>query len=110
MFLVQNLFGPRTKCVKKNNHKDVEDYCWYLPVMFTKANLIRNGVPSLVAFIILYFLGDTYVLPAVFSATDSGNVNLLIWLAIDAVMLLSTFYGTRWALFKFGLIDNWLSK
>ena len=78
--------------------------------MFTKANLIRNGVPSLVAFVILYFLGDTYVLPAVFSATDSGNMNLLMWLAIDAVMLLSTFYGTRWVLFKFGLIDSWLKK
>ena len=109
MFFVQNLFGTRTKCVKKNNHKDVEDYWWYLPVMFTKSNLIRNGVPSLVAFIILYFLGDTYVLPAVFSATDSGNVNLFIWLAVDLAMLLSTFYGTRWALFKFGFIDNWLS-
>jgi len=78
--------------------------------MFTKSNLIRNGVPSLVAFVILYFLGDSYVLPAVFSATDSGNMNLFIWLAIDAVMLLSTFYGTRWTLFKFGLIDNWPSK
>ena len=78
--------------------------------MFTKENLIRNGVPSLVAFIILYFLGDRYVLPAVFSATDSGNVNLLLWLAVDAAMLLLTFYGTRWALFKFGLIDNWLIK
>ena len=78
--------------------------------MFTKSNLIRNGVPSLVAFVILYFLGDTYVLPAVFSATDSGNMNLLMWLAIDAVMLLSTFYVTRWALFKFGFIDNWLGK
>ena len=109
MFLVQNLFGTKTKCVKENNHKDVEDYWWYLPDMFTKANLIRNGVPSLVAFIILYFLGDTYVLPAVFSATDSGNVNLFIWLAVDLAMLLSTFYGTRWALFKFGFIDNWLS-
>ena len=78
--------------------------------MFTKSNLIRNGVPSLVAFVILYFLGDTYVLPAVFSATDSGNMNLLMWLAIDAVMLLSTFYGTRWVLFKFCLIDSWLKK
>ena len=78
--------------------------------MFTKSNLIKNGVPSLVAFIILYFFGDRYVLPAVFSATDSGNMNLLIWLAIDAAMLLSTFYGTRWALFKFGFIDNWLGK
>ena len=77
--------------------------------MFTKENLIRNGVPSLVAFVILYFLGDRYVLPAVFSATDSGNLNIL-WLAVDAAMLLPTFYGTRWALFKFGLIDNWLSK
>ena len=55
--------------------------------MFTKANLIRNGVPSLVAFVILYLLGDSFVLPAVFSATDSGNVNLLIWLAVDAAML-----------------------
>ena len=78
--------------------------------MFTKANLIRNGVPSLVAFIILYLLGDRFVLPAVFSATDSGNMNLLIWLAVDAAMLLPTFYGTRWALFKFGFIDNWLGK
>ena len=78
--------------------------------MFNKANLIRNGVPSLVAFIILYFVGDRYVLPAVFSATDSGNVNLLIWLAVDAAMLLAAFYGTRWALFKFGLLDKWLIK
>ena len=78
--------------------------------MFTKANLIRNGVPLLVAFVILYFLGDRYVLPAVFGATASGNVNLLIWLAVDAAMLLATFFGTRWALFKFGLIDKWLSK
>ena len=76
--------------------------------MFTNENLIRNGVPSLVAFIILYFLGDRYVLPAVFGATESGNVNLVIWLAVDAAMLLTTFYGTRWALFKFGLIDSWL--
>ena len=78
--------------------------------MFTKENLIRNGVPSLVAFIILYFLGERYVLLAVFSTTDSDNVNLLSWLAVDAAILLPTFYGTRWALFKFGLIDNWLSK
>ena len=78
--------------------------------MFTKEYIIRNGIPSLVAFVILYFLGDRYVLPAVFSATDSGNVNLLIWLAVDAAMLLAAFYVTRWALFKFGLIDNWLSK
>ena len=78
--------------------------------MFTKENLIRNGVPLLVAFIIIYLLGDRFVLPAVFSATDSGNVNLLIWLVVDAAMLLTTFYGTRWALFKFGLIDNWISE
>lgn len=78
--------------------------------MFSKPNLLRNGVPLLVAFIILYFLGDRYVLPAVFGATDSGNVNLLIWLAVDAAMLLTTFYGARWALFRFGLIDNWLGK
>ena len=78
--------------------------------MFTKANLIRNGVPSLVAFLILFFVGDRYVLPAVFSATDSGNLNLLIWLVVDAAMLLPTFFGTRWVLFKFGLLDNWQSK
>ena len=76
--------------------------------MFTRANLMRNGVPLLVAFIVLYFLGDRYVLPAVFGATESGNVNLLIWLAVDAAMLFTTFYGTRWALFKLGLIDSWL--
>ena len=78
--------------------------------MFTKANLIRNGVPSLVSFLILFFVGDRYVLPAVFSATDSGNLNLLIWLVVDAAMLLPTFFGTRWVLFKFGLLDNWRSK
>ena len=78
--------------------------------MFTKANLIRNGVPSLVAFLILFFIGDRYVLPAVFSATDSGNLNLLIWLVVDAAMLLPTFFGTRWILFKIGLLDNWRSK
>ena len=78
--------------------------------MFTKANLIRNGVPSLVAFLILFFVGDRYVLPAVFSATNSGNLNLLIWLVVDAAMLLPTFFGTRWVLFKFGLLDNWRSK
>ena len=78
--------------------------------MFTKANLIRNGVPSLVAFLILFFIGDRYVLPAVFSATDSGNLNLLIWLVVDASMLLPTFFGTRWVLFRFGLLDNWRSK
>ena len=78
--------------------------------MFTKANLIRNGVPSLVAFLILFFVGDRYVLPAVFSATDSGNLNLLIWLVVDAAMLLPTFFGTRWVLFRFGLLDNWRSK
>ena len=59
--------------------------------MFTKANLIRNGVPSLVAFLILFFIGDRYVLPAVFSATNSGNLNLLLWLVVDAAMLLPTF-------------------
>ena len=78
--------------------------------MFTKANLIRNGVPTLVAFLILFFVGDRYVLPAVFSATDSGNLNLLIWLVVDAAMLLPTFFGTRWVLFKFSLLDNWRSK
>ena len=78
--------------------------------MFTKANLIRNGVPSLVAFLILFFVGDRYVLPAVFSATNSGNLNLLIWLVVDAAMLLPTFFGTRWVLFRFGLLDNWRSK
>ena len=67
-------------------------------------------MPLLIAFKIIYFFGNRYVLPAVFSATDSGNVNLLLWLAVDAAMLLPTFYGTRWALFKFGLIDNWRSK
>ena len=76
--------------------------------MFTKEYIIRNGIPSLVAFVILYFLGDRYVLSAVFSATDNGNVNLLIWLVVDAAMLLVTFYGTRWVLFKIGLLNNWL--
>ena len=76
--------------------------------MFTKEYMIRNGIPSLVAFVILYFLGDRYVLPAVFSATSNGNVNLLIWLVVDAAMLLVTFYGTRWVLFKIGLLNKWL--
>ena len=76
--------------------------------MFTKAYIIRNGIPSLVAFVILCFLGDRYVLTAVFSATDNGNVNLLIWLVVDAAMFLVAFYGTRWGLFKIGLLNNWL--
>ena len=67
-------------------------------------------MPLLIAFKIFHFFGNRYVLPAVFNVTHSGNATLLIWLAIDAAMLLSIFYGTRWALFKFGLIDNWLSK
>ena len=58
--------------------------------MFTKSNLIRNGVPSLVAFVILYLCDSMCFL--LFSATDSIIVNLLIWLAIDAAMLLSIFY------------------
>ena len=59
--------------------------------MFTKAHLIRNDVPSFVAFIILYFLGDRCVLPPIFINTDGGNLNLLILLAVDAAVFLPTF-------------------
>ena len=78
--------------------------------MLTKANLVRNEVPLLVAFVIFYFSGDSYLLSAVFNATESGNMNLLIWLAVDATMLLATFYGTRRALFQLGLLDKCPSK
>ena len=78
--------------------------------MLTKVNLVRNGIPTIVAFIILFFAGDMYVLPTVFRITDSGNVNLVIWIAVDATMLFLTFYGTRWVLFKLGWIKNWLGK
>lgn len=46
--------------------------------MFNKAHLIRTDVPSFVAFLILYFLGDRCVLPPIFINTDGGNLNLLI--------------------------------
>ena len=68
--------------------------------MFSKTNIIKNGVPTLVAFLFLWFVGDWSVLPSDFKATDNGNLNLVIWIVVDAIMLFSLFYGTRWVFFK----------
>ena len=78
--------------------------------MFSKTNIIKNGVPTSVAFLFLWFVGDWFVLPSVFKATDNGNLNLVIWIVVDAIMLFSLFYGTRWVLFKMGLIERWQGK
>ena len=78
--------------------------------MFSKTNIIKNGVPTLVAFLFLWFVGDWFVLLSVFKATDNGNLNLAIWIVVDAIMLFSVFYGTRWVLFKMGLIERWQGK
>ena len=74
--------------------------------MLTKSNLTGIGAPSLFAFIILYCICDKYVPPVVFSVTDSGNFSLPICPAVDATMLLSTFYGTRWLLVKLDSIER----
>ena len=75
-----------------------------------KKYLFGTGIPILAAFLFMTFVGDKFVLPFIFDATDSGNFNLLIWIIVDAIMLFSIFLATRYILFVLGLIDTWRGK
>ena len=75
-----------------------------------KGYILRNGIPILVAFLFMMLIGDSFILPFIFQATDNGNLNLFVWIIIDAVMLFSIFFATRYILYIFGLIDNWRGK
>ena len=101
----RKFFGADTKCCTKNYRLLVSS-----ANHVHKSEFNKKWSTFISCFYNTLFLGDRYLLPVVFGATDSGNVNLLIWLAVDTAMLLATFYGTRWALFKCGLIDSWLKN
>ena len=75
-----------------------------------KDYILRNGIPILVAFLFMIFIGDSFILPFVFQATDNGNLNLFVWIIIDTVMLFSIFFATRYILYIFGFIDTWRGK
>lgn len=75
-----------------------------------KDYILRNGIPVLVAFLFMTLVGDNFILPLIFHATDNGNFNLFVWIIIDAVMLFSIFFATRYILYIFGLIDTWRGK
>ncbi len=75
-----------------------------------KKHILRNGIPILVALLLMTFVGDRFILPFIFKATDSGNFNLLVWIIVDAMMLFSIFFATRYILFMLGLIDTWRGK
>ena len=75
-----------------------------------KDYILRNGIPILVAFLFMTLIGDGFILPFIFQATDNGNLNLFVWIITDAVMLFSIFFATRYILYIFGLIDNWRGK
>ena len=72
--------------------------------------MLRNGIPILVAFLFMTVIGDRFILPFIFHVTDNGNFNLFVWIIIDAVMLFSLFFATRYILYVFGLIDTWRGK
>ena len=75
-----------------------------------KDYMLRNGIPILVAFLFMTVIGDRFILPFIFHVTDNGNFNLFAWIIIDAVMLFSLFFATRYILYVFGLIDTWRGK
>ena len=60
--------------------------------MFSKTKFYRRGIPTFIAFLFLWFVGDPIILPFVFGITDSGNINLLIWILVDAIMFFTMFY------------------
>ena len=72
-----------------------------------KDYILRNAIPILC---ISVLIGDSFILPFIFQATDNGNLNLFVWIITDAVMLFSIFFATRYILYIFGLIDNWRGK
>ena len=75
-----------------------------------KKYILRDGIPFLVAFLFMTFVVDSIILPFVFNATDNGNINLLVWVIVDAIFLFSIFFTTRYILFILGLIDTWRGK
>ena len=77
---------------------------------YFKKYILRNGIPILVAFLFMTFVVDNIILPFIFNATDNGNFNLLVWIIIDAIMLFSIFFATRYILFIMGFIDTWRGK
>ncbi len=75
--------------------------------MFSKTKFYRRGIPTFIAFIFLWFVGDPIILPYVFGITDSGNINLLIWILVDAIIIFFTmFFLTRQVLFRKGIIEK----
>ena len=78
--------------------------------MFSKTKFYRRGIPTFIAFLFLWFVGDPIMLPYVFGITDSGNINLLIWILVAAIMFLTMFFLTRQVLLKTGLIEKFKSK
>ena len=75
-----------------------------------KKYFLRNGIPIFVAFLFMTFVVDSFILPFIFNATDSGNFNLIVWIIIDTIILFSIFFATRYILFILGLIDTWRGK
>ena len=78
--------------------------------MFSKTRFYRRGIPTFIAFIFLWFVGDPIILPYVFGFTESGNINLLIWILVDAIMFFTIFFLTRLVLFRMGIIEKFKSK
>ena len=75
--------------------------------MFSKKKFYRRGIPTFIAFIFLWFVGDPIILPYVFEITDSGNINLLIWILVDAIIIFFTmFFLTRQVLFRKELLKS----
>ena len=75
-----------------------------------KDYVLRNGIPILVAFLFMTLTGDIFILPFIFQATDNGNFNLFVWVIIDAVILFSLIFATRYILYIIGLINTWRGK
>ena len=48
-----------------------------------KGYILRNGIPILVAFLFMIFIGDSFILPFIFQATDNGNLNLFVWIKVN---------------------------
>ena len=78
--------------------------------MFSKIKFYRRGIPTFIAFLFLLFVGDPIILPYVFGITDSGNINLLIWILVDAIMFFTMFFLTRQVLFRMEIIEKFKSK
>ena len=78
--------------------------------MFSKKKFYRRGRPTFIAFLFLLLVGDPIILPYVFGITDSGNINLLIWILVDAIMFFTIFFLTRLVLFRMGIIEKFKNK